>query len=192
MKRVIAAALAACALVAPATPAAADTGRLDNQETAHNYRVWLERHDFSYPVRTLRAARRADIGPARAAVLLRKESGGGRNVFGCDHGPGVAFCHEAVTDAKVDALLRSSLANGVGPTQLTFKPFVREAEALGGAHRPQINMTVGFRIFERQRLANGGSTWAAAKLYNGAASYADDFMRRLRGVKLSLRGAGVL
>lgn len=154
------------------------------------YIRWLRKRSYAYPWRTARAVNKTGINPAVAAVLLTKETGGGRNVFGCDHGPGRAFCHERVTKEKVSLLLRSGLANGVGPTQLTFRPFVEAANRRGGAHRPYINMLVGFGIFKE--YLNEGSLWQAAKRYNGGTDYANDFSKRYDGAHRSLRGAGVL
>lgn len=152
---------------------------------------WLRKRRFAYPIRTLRAVRKSKLDPALAAVLLLKESGGGRNVFGCDHGRGRAFCHEKVTREKVMRLLEADMANGVGPTQLTWPPYVVQANKAGGAWRPQVNMVVGFTIF-KELLREEGSVWGAAKRYNGASEYADDFVERLRGVRRSLKGARVI
>lgn len=40
---------------------------------------------YENPFLMVAALRKADIKPQTAAALLRKESGGGRNIFGCDH-----------------------------------------------------------------------------------------------------------
>ena len=152
--------------------------------TARERRVarWFAREGFERPYLTVAAAKKADVSYATAAAHLAMETGNGKNIFGCDHGPGVAFCHEPVTKAKVQALLRSSRANGVGPLQLTFKPFVQEADDLGGAHRPYFNMLVGFRILKRNWEANGHNLRTAYRLYNGsgpaAERYADTAIRK--------------
>ena len=154
------------------------------------YLSWLRKRGFGFPWRTARAVARTGINPAQAAVLLRKETGGGRNVFGCDHGPGRAFCHEAVTFDKVQRLRSSGLRNGIGPCQLTADSWVtRPPSSWGKVHRPYINMLAGFSGFKQ--MADEVGTFEAAKRFNGSASYAADFVDRLSGVRRSLHGAGV-
>lgn len=154
------------------------------------YLKWLRKRGFGFPVRTVRAVHKTKINPAVAAVLLKKETGGGRNVFGCDHGSGVAFCHEKVTFEKVQALRRSGLFNGIGPCQLTHPSWVtRHPSSWTKVHRPYINMLAGFGGFKV--MVDDVGVFAAAEAYNGARSYAEDFVDRLDGVKRSLRGAGV-
>lgn len=148
---------------------------------------YLRERKYAYPVRTVRAIRKTGINFAEALVLLRKESGGGRNVFGCDHGPqqgNVPYCGDKVTKKRVIALKESKFANGVGPTQLTFKPFLK-----GPVWRPYHNMVVGFTIFQGYRKDD--TVWASAKRYNGGVVYADDFVNMLDIMKKSLRKAGL-
>ena len=154
------------------------------------YLRWLRKHRFGYPVRTLRAVVKTGINPAHAAVLLRKETGGGRNVFGCDHGEGNAFCHLPVTKARVAALRASGLRNGIGPCQLTADAWVTNPpSSWDKVHRPYINMLAGFGGFKAMVDADG--LFEAAQRYNGAVAYAEDFVDRVAGVRRSLRGAGV-
>lgn len=88
-----------------------------------------------------------------AAALVEQESGG-KNIFGCDWGSKWVrtppYCRVEVTEERVrDLLLNIEAgggANGVGLTQLTYPPLVRQAEALGGAHLPRYQMRVGFRL----------------------------------------------
>lgn len=157
------------------------------------YLRWLKRHDFAFPWRTMRAVHRTGINPAHAAVLLRKETGGGRNVFGCDFGPtgGKApFCGQAVTFDRVQALRRSGKRNGIGPCQLTADVWVtRPPSSWTKVHRPYINMLAGFGGFKV--MVEDTGVFDAARRFNGAVSYAEDFVDRLDGVRLSLKGAGV-
>jgi hypothetical protein len=95
-------------------------------------------------------ARRASLDFAVACALVEQESGG-RNIFGCDHGDvgdQPPYCNQEVTQERVQALIASGDANGVGLTQLTYPPFVQEAEDLGGAHIPANQCRVGFRILK--------------------------------------------
>jgi hypothetical protein len=157
---------------------------------AGRYLRWLKRHGFGYPYKTLFAVQRSKINPAHAAVLLKKETGGGRNVFGCDHGPGRAFCHEKVTKEKVAKLKASGAKNGIGPVQLTADAWVTSYPSTWKkVHRPRISMEAGFRGFKA--MVDDRGLWNAAKAYNGEAEYADDFVRRLPGVRRSLAGAKV-
>jgi hypothetical protein len=160
--------------------------------TPHERRVArrLKQEGFKHPFLMVAAAKEADIQPATAAALVNMETGDGSMIFGCDHGPGRAFCHEKVTKTKVQALLASPLANGVGATQLTFKPFVEEADAAGGAHRYYPNVLTGFSILRRNFDANGGSLRTAYRIYNGsgddAEEYADKAMAKREEYKRKL------
>jgi hypothetical protein len=150
---------------------------------------WFRREGFLRPYLTVAALRKADIKPQTAAALLNKETGNGKNVFGCDHGAGRAFCHQNVTEARVKQLRLSGLANGIGPTQLTWPGYVDRADSAGGSWKPYVNMVVGFSIF-RELVDARGSIWRAARGYNGAAEYATDFVQRRNAYELKLRSAG--
>jgi hypothetical protein len=160
--------------------------------TTHERRIArrLKEEGFKHSFLLVAAAKKADIMPATAAALVNMETGDGTMIFGCDHGPGQAFCHEKVTKTKVQSLLASSLANGVGATQLTFKPFVQEADSEGGAHRYYPNVLTGFRILRRNFDASGGNLRTAYRMYNGsgaaAEAYADRAMARREEYKRKL------
>jgi hypothetical protein len=145
--------------------------------TPHERRVArrLKQEGFQHPFLMVAAAKQANIQPATAAALIAMETGDGSMIFGCDHGPGKAFCHEKVTKTKVQALLASPLANGVGASQLTFKPFVQEADAAGGAHRYYPNVLTGFRILRRNFEASGNSLRTAYRMYNGSGPDAEEY-----------------
>src|SRR5687767_2170768 len=88
---------------------------------------WFKAAGFARPVLTVAALRKADIKPQTAAALLWKESGGGRNVFGHDHGPSgdhPPYSGHNVTERRAKLLRASRFSNGVGPTQLTFKGYI--------------------------------------------------------------------
>ncbi len=114
-------------------------------------------------------ARRAGVALQAACALVEQESAG-RNVFGCDHGPGAdrpPYCHQAVASGRVAALRASGKMNGVGTTQLTWHTFVTEAERLGGAHVPRNQMRVGLRLladyFRRFGEADGYGAYNAGE-----------------------------
>lgn len=137
----------------------------------------LKRAGVRRPQLVISEARRAGLRLDRALAMLENETGiPQRNIFGCDHGPNNAFCHQRVTKDRVRALLRSTQANGVGWTQLTYKPFVIAAEKAGGAHLPRYQMRVGFKVLADLIRANGEQAGFAR--YNGSGDAAEEYGRR--------------
>jgi hypothetical protein len=139
----------------------------------------LRKHRVKRPRMVRREAKKAGLPLSYALAMLENETGiPQRNVFGCDWGSaqGPPYCHQKVTRARVKALRASGKANGVGWTQLTFPPFVAEADKLGGAHKPRYQMRVGFRIL-RDNIRRLGP-WAGAKAYNGTGPAADAYANR--------------
>lgn len=118
----------------------------------------------NYSTRIILECRAHGVAISDGFALVEQESDF-QNVFGCDHGPGKAFCHQAVTKARVASLLASPLANGVGPTQLTSKGFVRDADRDGGAHKPAVNIATGIAILGALQAKHGPMTGFGA--YNG-------------------------
>lgn len=140
-------------------------------------RLWfrLKRHGVRRPFLVSQEAKRENVPLHVALALLEKETGiPQRNIFGCDYGPGEASCHKRVTRRRVAKLLASTRANGVGWTQLTYKPYVHEANAEGGAHKPRYQCRVGFRILRNLRNVHGG--WRLAfQHYNGSGAAAEAY-----------------
>lgn len=117
---------------------------------------------------------------------LRKESYGGRNVFGNDRvayptsGPYTAATEDVTRDAT-EAYLHwrgpgpaagtSGRQNGVGPSQLTWWSLQDEAQRRGGLHLPQPNLDVGAAEFKRLLDRNRGDLRAAAGEYNGGGNW---------------------
>ena len=122
-------------------------------------------------------ARQADLPLDLAYALVEQESGF-RNIFGCDHGTGRAFCHQEVTAYRVAQLLASGLANGVGLTQLTYRPFVIEANRLGGAHKPRLQLRVGFRVLKDSMRTHGYTV--GLQRYNGTGLAAVRYAESLK------------
>jgi hypothetical protein len=157
-----------------------------------NFYRWLRKRDFRRPWLIVRAVHKTGIAPSEAATMLLKESGGGRNVFGCDHGPQggrAPWCGEPVTRERVRQLRATGRFNGIGPTQLTHPSWVQRA-GWDKVHRPYHNMVAGFGGFREMRRTT--DLWGAARAYNGASVYANDFTKREQGIRRSLRGAGVI
>ena len=126
-----------------------------------------KKHGAKYALRTLYEARRNDIPYSWALGMIEQESRW-ENIFGCDHGAGRAFCHQRVTNAKVDSLLNSGLANGVGLTQLTSPGYVRDAHnRRGGAASPKNQIIVGMKVLKEKTGGNMDLAWK----YNGAPEY---------------------
>lgn len=134
-------------------------------------------------------ARAAKLDVACAAVLLLKESGGGRNIWGHDPVPtaGTYVPGGPVTRdnyrAYRDAILAGKAGRqGCGPTQLTYGPLQARADVLGGCWDWQANCRVGFEHLAGLIRANGVRD--GFRRYNGsgpaAERYADDAMQRLR------------
>jgi soluble lytic murein transglycosylase-like protein len=135
-----------------------------------------------YALRAIIEAERptSRVSPSLALALIEQESGF-RNVFGCDHGPGKAYCHQGVTRAKVQALRRSGLMNGVGPAQLTWKGYVEEADRDGGAHKTSVNIATGIRILDSHIKATG-SEFKALATYNAGNPNSQQGQRYARQV----------
>jgi hypothetical protein len=125
---------------------------------------------------------------AAAAVVLLKESGGGRNVWGHDNvvvAPGTYAKGAEVTEQAYlayRAAVQSGRAGrqGCGPTQLTWSGYQDQADALGGCWDWRCNVTVGFRALA-QHIRNSGLR-GGFRDYNGsgpaAETYADDAMSK--------------
>lgn len=124
-------------------------------------------------------AKRAGLQLSHALAMLEKETGiPQQNVFGCDYGSRgdiPPFCHQSVTKDRVKRLLAQSLNNGVGWTQLTYRPFVQQAESYGGAHKPRYQMRVGFKVLA-DLLNQYGETGGATR-YNGTGPAAEAYGR---------------
>lgn len=120
-----------------------------------------------YALRIVWEARHAGIPVSLALALVEQESGF-RNIFGADQGS--ILKHEKVTKAKVARLLafveRGGPSNGVGLTQLTYPPFIRHANRIGGAHLPKYQLRVGFGALKDKLARNPKSWWGALATYN--------------------------
>jgi hypothetical protein len=86
--------------------------------------------------------------PVSLGVALQEQESDGRNIFGADRGG--PFPHQPVTQERVLQLVKhvraGGTSNGVGPLQLTFLPFIEEANRDGGAWKPSVNIATGLGI----------------------------------------------
>lgn len=117
-------------------------------------------------------ARSVGLDIAYAAVLLQKESSGGRNIWGHDRvDTGGAYVKGAEVTADAYAryrdLVRRGLIGrqGVGPCQLTAADFQDQADRLGGCWKWEINCRVGFEVL-RSHISRFGER-DGFKAYNG-------------------------
>jgi hypothetical protein len=141
----------------------------------------LKRLGVKSPGMVLSEAKRADLNPEYALAMLEKETGiPQQNIFGCDHGPGRAFCHMKVTKERVAALRASGAMNGVGWTQITWWEFVRDADNMGGAHLPRFQMRVGFDVLAAHIAQYG--VWDGFRRYNGSGSAAEAYANEAVGL----------
>lgn len=153
---------------------------------AQNTAPWriLKAHGVHQPKVVVDEAHRAVLTLEHALAMLECETGiPQRNIFGGDYGSSYAgrppYYHDAVTPARVTALLAQPLNNGVGWTQLTYRPFVVEAQQLGGAHIPRYQMRVGFKALAGLITARGERAGFAG--YNGTGAAADAYAQRAIG-----------
>jgi hypothetical protein len=118
----------------------------------------------------LATSKREGVPFALALALVEQESGF-QNIFGCDLGPqGAApWCHQQVTRDRVKALIAhvnaGGTSNGVGLTQLTSIGFIKQAEAMGGAHMVRPQCRVGFGLLHGLIKRHGERVGTGA--YNG-------------------------
>jgi hypothetical protein len=122
----------------------------------------------NHAIRIIEEARAADLPLSWAFALVQQESGF-RNVFGYDRG---SILHgQKVTKDRVTRLLRwidqGGVSNGVGLTQLTWPAYIRSAQRKGGAHKPRIQLRVGFTVFKGVAGPGFDDAWR----YNGARAY---------------------
>lgn len=150
------------------------------------------------PAEVIDIANASKLELACAAVLLMKESGGGRNVFGNDGVPtGGAYVKGAPVDEASYARYKawrqsgSGRMQGVGPCQLTYYTIQDQADARGGCWRWEVNCAVGFDLLAAQIRTKGVQDGFRA--YNGAGAaaeaYGRDAIARLNSWRSQL-GAG--
>lgn len=142
-----------------------------------------KRAGANYSLRIVLEARRSGIPVSLGFALVEQESAF-RNVFG--HDAGSILKGQTVTLDRVRRLLAhiraGGVSNGVGPTQLTYPPFIREAHNLGGAHRPKNTIRVGFKVLASLIRSHGRR--GGVRRYNGsgpaAEAYADSVLHKMK------------
>lgn len=132
---------------------------IDETFRGMNYYSWVP---FQPIGQMLREEAWGNIDAALACAVVEQEAGG-KNIFGCDWGSRWTdvppYCQVEVTKERVKALIANVAAgggqNGVGLTQLTTIQFVKQAEAMGGAHLPRYQCRVGFRLLRDYIIGYG-------------------------------------
>lgn len=167
-----------------------------NEQTRCIYNE-LDRMGIKHPAWTIQLARDNGIPISLAASILIQESGGGRNVFG----------HDPVNPRNATLLDRRRVRwlnkmkgrkvnryrykrykfyrrrgygmQGVGPMQLTWYTFQDQADKMGGAWRPYLNMKVGFALLARYLRATPNDKQSAVAHYNGSGAAAEHYARQV-------------
>lgn len=141
-----------------------------------------------------------------AAAYIEKESGG-RNVYGNDYG-GVYSTSDPlrpnpnnVTEANFKAFERRVLdgatSNGVGPCQITYPGFIKQAKEQGiRLWVPIDNIRFGFNLIkgylrgktDDQTIREAGTLYNAGNLLNGVNAYGDDLLRKAKIWRTRLEG----
>jgi hypothetical protein len=153
------------------------------------------------PAEVIELAARAKLDLACACVLLIKESGGGKNVWGSDpvQTGGAYTKGSAVTQANYRAYrdaVKLGIAGrqGVGPTQLTYGPFQDQADAAGGCWEWRANVVTGFSILAG--LIRVAGEQDGFRRYNGSGPAADkygiDAVSKLRVWRQKLTGQSLV
>lgn len=115
-------------------------------------------------LRIILEARAAGVPDLATAFAIVDQESQFRNIFGGDEGvlphpDRPPFYHVDVTPWRVAGLLRwvaaGNKSNGVGFTQLTWPGYIKQAEALGGAHIIKNQLRVGFHALAADLHAHG-------------------------------------
>jgi len=146
-----------------------------------------KKHGAKSALRTLWEARRNGLEYSWLLAMIEQESEW-RNIFGCDHGPGKAFCHQKVTNERVRSLQASGLNNGVGYTQLTSPEYVQMAmRRPGGAASTRNQIAVGAAVLKGKTGGDMDLAWR----YNGAREYQAQIAAKARRWHQRFRAAGL-
>ena len=143
---------------------------------AGSARAAIRKHGGRYEDVIVREARRHGLALSLVCAVIETESGF-RNIYGRDNGarPNPIRSPQkgvlAVTQDNYRAYLRHVSAgkdpNGVGPMQLTFRPFQRRADKLGGCWKVGPNIRTGCEVLA-DNIERLGSTREGVRAYNGS------------------------
>lgn len=153
-------------------------------------RHWLilKRHGVRKPRLVINEVRRAHLALPDALAMLEQETGiPQHNIFGGDCSAPPCHYHENVTKAKVQDLLNSSYSNGIGWTQITYKPLI-PADLRSKVHMPKYQCRIGFELLAsliRQYGVQGGH-----QHFNGSGPAAEEYGRN--AIKLRTKWQHIL
>lgn len=155
----------------------------------------LTKHGFVHTDELVRAAGETGVPLHIAAAMVEKESSGGYNVYGND-GRGVYSSTDPLGERPVpnrvtatnyarfeQRVLAGAVSNGVGPTQITYPPYIRQAKEQGvRLWLPYENMRFGLKIlaghlrglFDAAGIEQAGTLYNAGNLNNGINAYGRD------------------
>lgn len=129
-----------------------------------------------YPEQLVQGARDAGLELAVGCIVYIQESSGGRNIYDgkLSSCPGVVYPerYTEVTEANYQVVKdnrRTCGRKGVGPTQITDVALQEEADAIGGAWRPEVNTLVGFNFMRKCIEENGGDVERGMNRYNSGS-----------------------
>lgn len=148
----------------------------------------------------VRACKALGLEVAIGAALMEKESNG-RNVYGHDRGgvfstealgkpPGNRVTKENYQEFRRRIAVPGSISNGVGPAQITWKPFFADADRRGmDLSDPSQNMQFGFDLFDDYLYNSGGDVVEAGRVYNNSLAYGIKLNEMVQAWRNRLRGA---
>ena len=147
----------------------------------------LRRHGVNNALRIVVECRHRHDGaiPVSLGAALQEQESNGRNIFGADEN--APFAHQPVTKERVLRLVEhvraGGISNGVGPLQLTFLPFIEEANRDGGAWKPAVNIATGLGVIaghvRQHGVRNGLAAYNAGSPQSGAGQrYAREVVQR--------------
>lgn len=157
----------------------------------------MKQNGIIRPAEVIELAARARLDLACACVLLQKESGGGKNIWGHDAvSTGGAYEKGGPVTAANYQAYRTAIAKGAagrqgcGPTQLTYGPFQDQADKAGGCWDWRANVLTGFSILAS--LIRVAGVQDGFRRYNGsgpaAEKYGADAISKLRVWQQRLAG----
>jgi hypothetical protein len=111
------------------------------------------------------------------AVALIEQESGGKKLFGADWGhiriDVLPFAHLYTTERRVRALTghvrAGGQSNGIGLTQVTYRPYVLEMEQMGGGWKTRVQLEKGFNILND--LLNAWPYYEALEAYNDGSKW---------------------
>lgn len=145
---------------------------IDNYFKSKNYYPWIPYVSIgSMIIEECNRMGANGLWVTTACAQIEQESGG-KNMFGCDWGNEWTYeppyCQVKVTAERVRLLIANyheyGSQNGIGLTQLTYMPYVMQAQNMGGAHLPRYQMRVGFKVLND--LLNNYDYYNALEAYN--------------------------